>query len=247
MLIQSHRHTQADLGLWKEYEAADKTHANSRMLGRNWRRATDAAKEFVADGPCWCGVSWGKDSVLTAHLVLQIDKSIPLRWIRAEPIKSPDCELVRDAFLKMHPSCDYEEEEVWCEHDQFGWHASGTLEAGAERLAKKLGDRTILGIRASESTTRAFRVWRFGENTQRRSAPIGRLTEQDVFAKLYSYRLPVHPAYGMLGGGRWPRQHLRVSSLGGKRGTGHGRAEWESEYYGDCVRRIESIKERGSR
>lgn len=240
MLIKSDRHTARDLAEWREYERADKTHCNSRMLGRNWRRALEAIRQFTAAGACWCGVSWGKDSVVTAHAVMTVSPHVPLRWIRVEPIKSPECEEVRDSFLKLHPRCDYDEVEVWCTASDGDWHASGTLEAGSKVVCDALGERTILGIRASESTTRAMRVFRYGENTKNRSAPLGLLTTDDVFAKLYQYGLPVHPAYAMTGGGRWPRKHLRVSSLGGQRGRGHGRLEWEQEYYGDVLNRLKA-------
>lgn len=238
MLINSGRHTASDLHVWAESVKADRAHARSSSLGRAWRRCEENVREFIAAGPCWCGVSWGKDSVVAAHLALSVDPTIPLRWIRVEPIKSPDCEAVKDAFLHLHPMANYQEVEVWCERDESGWHATGTLERGVAAVESKLGGRTILGIRAEESPTRAMRVFGYGPNTQRRSAPLGSITQQDVFALMELHGLPVHPAYAMTGGGRWPRRHLRVSSLGGKRGEGHGRAEWEQEYYGDVLRRI---------
>ncbi|TXH99574.1 MAG: hypothetical protein E6Q76_19695 [Rhizobium sp.] len=63
----------------------------------------------------------------------------------------------------------------------------------------------------------------------------------DVFAYLAFHGLPVHPNYAMLGAGRWPREYLRTAPLGGKRGDQFGRAEWEREYYGDVLRRLEVI------
>jgi len=55
-----------------------------------------------------------------------------------------------------------------------------------------------------------------------------------------AYNLPVHPAYAMTAGGRWDRKHIRVASLGGQRGAQYGRREWEREYYGDVLRRLEA-------
>lgn len=243
MLIPSPRHTAADLRLWRELEAADRAHSHSRMLGRNYRRCEEIAKEFLAAGPAYVAVSWGKDSVAVAHLVLSIAPTTPLCWIRVAPIASPECSLVRDAFLKRHASAEYHEIEAWCERDDAGWHATGSLERGIAEAERLLGERTILGIRANESSVRHLRVFGLGPNTPRKSAPLAYLTVPDVFGILSMFDLPIHPAYAMLGGGRWARDSLRVASLGGKRGDGIGRAEWESEYYGDELRRIESVGE----
>lgn len=241
MLIASPKHTATDLRLWKELERADKAHSHSRMLGRNLRRCEEIAKEFLDAGPCHVAVSWGKDSVVVAHLVLKIAPKTPLCWIRVEPIKSPECEQVRDAFLKLHRGTNYTEIESWCERDEQGWHATGSLERGIKQADEQLGERTILGIRADESSLRRLRVWSYGPNTKLKSAPLSYLTAQDVFALLCADELPVHPAYAMLGGGRWKRGHLRVASLTGHRGEEMGRAEWEQEYYGDEIRAMEQV------
>ena len=67
------------------------------------------------------------------------------------------------------------------------------------------------------------------------NAAIGAL---ETFGYLAAHDLPVHPAYAMLGGGRWERDRIRVASLGGRRGDGIGRAEWEREYYSDVLNRL---------
>ena len=61
----------------------------------------------------------------------------------------------------------------------------------------------------------------------------------DVFAYLAQRGLPVHPAYGYLGGGRWARERLRVAEIGDTHGRLSGRGEWEQEYYGDLLHKIE--------
>lgn len=241
MLIPSPKHSATDLRLWKELERADKAHSHSSMLFRNLRRCNEIAREFLAAGPAHVAVSWGKDSVVVAHLVLSIAAATPLVWIRVEPIKSPECEHVRDVFLKSHRGTNYSEVEVHCDRDEHGWHATGTLERGIKEADAKLGERTILGIRADESALRRLRVWSYGPNTAQRSAPLSYLTAEDVFALLCCFELPVHPAYAMLGSGRWSRRHLRVASLTGHRGDEMGRAEWEAEYYGDEIRKLERM------
>lgn len=73
--------------------------------------------------------------------------------------------------------------------------------------------------------------------TAKTCRPIIDWPTEAVFAYLAHYRLPTHPNYGMLGGGRWDRGRLRVGgSVGGSDGDNFGRAEWEREYYGDLLR-----------
>ena len=233
MLISSRRHTPRDLALWRLLEAADK---RRRVSPARLARSEASIREFCRQ-PCYCSVSWGKDSVVTAHLVATFAPHVPLAWIKVEPICNPDCEAVRDAFLAMFPSVEYHEVVVQCRVDESGVHASGTLERGAAELESRYG-RRITGVRADESFTRLMRMSRWHEATVNTLAPIGWWTFQDVMTYLAIYDLPVHPAYAMLGGGRWPRERLRVASLDGVRGSGGGRAEWEREYYGDIINRI---------
>lgn len=242
MLIQSQRLTRSDIATWNENEKADSESAKSDSLKKKWDACKSYALEFIGNGPAWAGVSWGKDSVVLAGLLMQVAPSTPLRWFRVEPICNPDCEKVRDAFLCMFPHCDYAESVIHCRVDKYGVHASGTLEEASNRVQRHLGTRRISGVRSDESSVRLLRTLRFGINTENTSAPLAHLTTSDVFALLYKYQLPVHPAYAMTGGNRWPRQHLRVASLGGKRGNGHGREEWEREYYGQELRRIEVMR-----
>lgn len=89
----------------------------------------------------------------------------------------------------------------------------------------------LSGVRGQESGARALRMQRWGTTTARTCAPIGWWTGLDVFAYLGLHDLPIHPAYAMNVGGMLDRERIRVASLGGKRGEGHGRAEWEARYY----------------
>ncbi len=240
MLIPSERHTPADLALWAELEEADRANGERLLRSGKVERSLNTISLFSCERPCYAGISWGKDSTVLADIVSRLPKPVPLIWIRVEPIKSPDCALVRDAFLRTHPGVEYDEVEVWCRRDKAGWHASGTLEQGVAECERRWGRRHILGIRARESFGRKIRMLRWGESSTNGCAPLGWWTLADVMAYLAHHDLPVHPAYGMLGGGRWPRDRLRVASLGGLRGAGGGRAEWEQEYYGDVLRRLEA-------
>lgn len=241
MLIQSTRHTGADLASWERTRLTAEAHAQGKRF-RNTvvTRAIQALFGFVNDH-CYAGCSWGKDSVVLAHLIASQCPRVPLVWVRVEPIKNPDCLLVRDEFLRMYPAVRYEEIEVWCSRDSDGWHASGTLERGFAEAAKRFGLRHISGIRGEESGQRKRRMRAFGESTANTCAPIGWWTGMDVFAYLVDRRLPIHPAYACTMGGLLDPQRIRVASLGGRRGDGMGRAEWEQRYYREELAQLERL------
>jgi phosphoadenosine phosphosulfate reductase len=238
MLIASPRHDPRDLERWAELERVDDVHSRSSRFVRHVARAVDALRWFVEDGPCYAGVSWGKDSTVLAHLVAKHAPRVPLVWVRVEPIVNPDCAIVRDAFLRAH-DVDYYEIESWCRHDADGWHARGTLECGFAVAQARWTKRHLSGVRGEESGTRAMRMRRFGESTALTCAPIGWWSAADVYAYLFAHDLPVHPAYACSQGGLWSRDRIRVASLGGRRGDGMGRAEWEHRYYADALREID--------
>jgi len=214
---------------WRTVEQRDHALASTGVLDRREARAIRDISDFAQE-PCYAGVSWGKDSVVVAHLVRKVLPDLPLVWVRVEPIKNPDCETVRDCFLAQHPG-PYDEIEVWCRGDADGWHARGTLEKGFAEAAKRYGARHISGVRGEESSARKMRGKTFGISTATTCAPLQWWSGQDVFAYLAHYDLPVHPAYAMSFGGRYDRIQIRVASLGGKRGTGRDREQWEQRYY----------------
>lgn len=238
MLISSDRHTPEDLRLWTELEAADRIHGE-RLDGKI-ERALSVIRQF-AEQPCYAGISWGKDSVVLAHLIAISGTQIPCVWFRVEPICNPDCGRVASAFLQ-----DWGLQYGWitriCTHDENGWHASGTLESAAAEAESRWGIRRILGIRSDESSVRRLTCLRNGEATHNTCRPLAWWTAQDVMGYLARFDLPTHPVYAMLGGGRYDRWWLRVASLGGRRGDGMGRAEWERVYYGDALRRLETVR-----
>lgn len=235
MIIKSHRHKQKDLELWEVYETADLYYYETHKMQSKIDKAIDEIIKFT-NTSCYIGVSWGKDSVVTAHLAASLTCSIPLVWVRVEPIKNPDCLLVRDKFLKMYPNIYYDEIIVNCKCDRFGTHATGTLEAGFKSVYEKYGDRHISGVRSEESGVRKVSRFTHGISTERTCRPIIDWKQNDVFAYLAHFDLPVHPVYAMLGEGRWQREHIRVASLGGKRGDQFGRTVWEKEYYPDILK-----------
>lgn len=237
-LILCDRLTDADLRAWRSLEAADRLYA--KRHGDRLRRMADVAArdvlEFLSRGPAYAGVSWGKDSLVLAHLIFQAELSIPFVWVKVKPIFNPYCLLVRDAYFERFKS-DYREYEVECERGPRGWLASGTLEQGFDMaIANLKTDRHISGIRMQESAVRRMRGKRWGVSTEKTCAPLSEWTTQEIFAYLAMYDLPIHSNYAMLGGGRYQRDYLRVASLGGLRGREMGRYEWEYEYYPDMLR-----------
>jgi hypothetical protein len=197
------------------------------------RRSESAVLSFTGSGSGYCGVSWGKDSVAVADIVTRFVPRWPLVWVRVEPIANPDCSLVRDEFLRTHPGLRYEEIVVWCSRDAAGWHARGTLERGFSEAAKRFGARYISGIRAEESGIRKLRVAKHGLVTANTCAPLGWWTGWDLWAYTVRHGLPVHPAYACTLDGALDPSRIRVASLGGHRGDGMGRTEWERRYYRD--------------
>jgi phosphoadenosine phosphosulfate reductase len=227
MLIQSPRHTPRDLELWGEYEGADLIHYTQGRVADKAAAAVDVIRRFALDGPCYAAVSWGKDSTVLSHLAVAC--GVRLGWARWPGVDNPDSERVRD--VSGWPVVE-------------AWGAADDREdgrGGFAALAAVCGtDRVITGLRADESTSRRLSAWVHGHVTAQTCRPLLFWSTADVFAYLASHRLPVHPAYAMLGDGRWDRARLRVDVLGDSRGTGGGRNEWEAEYYGDVLRRIQA-------
>ena len=238
VLLSSPKHSAADLQEWNRLVRYDRVLARSRGLAEKEDQALTDIVKFATAGLCYVGVSWGKDSVVVADLACRSGLDLPLVWIRVEPIANPDCAVVRDAFLAMNPSAKYEEIEIWCQRDEKGWHATGTLERGFAEAVDRFGYRYVSGVRADEASYRKTRMRVHGTVSGRTCAPIGWWKGEDIFAYLEKHDLPVHPAYAMSFGGTLDRQRLRVASLTGQRGTGFGRADWEQRYYRDDVERI---------
>lgn len=213
--------------------ATAEIHARSKQHRNRVEQSKRALAAFTGVGRGYIGTSWGKDSVVVADLALRVSPRWPLVWVRVEPIANPHCSLVRDAFLRRYPSARYDEIEVSARAGNDGeWHASGTLEHGFSQAAAEHGARYASGIRAEESGVRKLRVATHGLVSANTCAPIGRWSALDVWAYTVTRGLPIHPAYAMTMGGLLDPGRVRVASLGGRRGDGMGRAEWEQRYYG---------------
>ena len=231
-LIASPRHTRADLEHWRRCESMDDVYLArcGAALDRREAEAADAIARF-ADRPCYVGTSWGKDSIVVAHLARE--SGLPLAWIRVAGVENPDCPFVRDAFLVRFPDVRYDEIEA----TSGAAKGKRTSAIGFAEASRRHGDRYISGVRAEESASRAMSAAVHGVATDRACRPILRWSSVEVFAYLRRHDLPVHPAYACSMGGTLERGRLRVGAIGGDRGTGRGRAEWERRYYPEIARR----------
>jgi phosphoadenosine phosphosulfate reductase len=237
VLVDSPRLTPADRARWAELEHYDEALAADWKLGQLERLAVYQVCKFADGGECFAGVSWGKDSVVTAHLVELANQrhgyQVPLVWARADRYESPECEQVRDVFLKAHPDVRYEEHVYrWRVplRGEPGWKADQPgQDALAETLDGLYGGRRITGLRAAESGARRMSAKVHGTASARSCRPVLNWPTRDVFAYLAREDLPVHPAYAMSAGGVWERDRLRVHALR----TEVGDEAWERRYWPD--------------
>lgn len=242
-LIDSPRLSDLDRQAWARLERYDARLAARLPLDEMADKARQVIRDFAAAGPCYVSVSWGKDSVVVAHLAATSGVRLPMVWVRVRRWENPDCPAVRDAFLAEYGDrVDYREYVVSASAARW-WEPGAEVESVSRRTSragftlaeKDFGPRHISGIRAEESRVRRIAQARWGHASDAACRPIGDWTAVQVFAYLHRHDLPVHPAYAMSYGGRLDRRWLRVSSLGGVRGADRGRAEWERHYYRDVV------------
>lgn len=214
MLIDSPRLTDPDRQHWQRLEHFDDVLSRSPQLAAMADRARRVIEEFAATGPSICAVSWGKDSVVVAHLLATSDVAdqVPLVFARARHWETPEVDQVRDAFLARHPHMRYEEREYVFRVPMRGEPGEGSVSQDA--YAEVLSERYISGIRAEESKTRRMSLRHRGEITKNTCRPIGQWRSIDVFAYLHSQDLPIHPAYAMTFGGAYDRGRIRVHALG---------------------------------
>lgn len=231
MLIQCERHTADDLALWREIEEADLVWYETHDMDRREASAIDEIRRFSARD-FFVGVSWGKDSVVVLDLAVRAVGSVRAVCARGTyrtvAVNQPYLDAVRDAFLSPRFRVSYE--EVFYPE---------TPPHSKERVLAAVGNRYVSGVRQAESGKRRISRRFHGVSTERTCRPIIDWPTDAVFGYLTHHNLPVHPNYGMLGGGRWNRARIRVGgSIGGTDGDGMGRNEWEREYYRDVLARI---------
>lgn len=239
MLIESGRLTGRDRAHWERLEHYDDALSRDPRLDRLESEGRAAVAEFAAAGDFTVSVSWGKDSVVAAHVALLAVPDARLVWARAEHVETPECKTVRDAFLAAHPRARYEERTYRFRVPLRGEPGHETA-PGQDALGEVLDGRYVSGLRAEESRVRRISIGHRGLVTPRTCRPIGRWDATHIFAYLYREDLPVHPAYAMTAGGHYDRRWLRVHPLltaAPPRSAVHGgdHAAWEDLYYSDVI------------
>lgn len=240
-LIDSDRLLAGDMDAWVALSRLDRLKARMSDFRRHVAQAEREIRTFTV-GPCYVGVSWGKDSVCLAHLVHTIRPDLPLCWVRTPRWEMPETFLVRDAFLsRFAPTYrEYEDHELPLRMGSNSEVYAVVNDREVWPPARDFGPRYLSGVRAEESGTRKRRVMG-GLSTENTCAPLGWWTADDVFAYLALHDLPIHPAYAMSHGGLMDRGRLRVSPVGDERGVNMGRRDWEKTYYLDLVTEIHQL------
>lgn len=229
MLIHTDRLSADDLKVWARLSMVDSRLAAAPDLAAKEAQAIADIREFVSTRPdSYMGVSWGKDSVVCAHLLWRARVEVPVVWVVVRPTANPFCFDVRDNFVRRF-SVDYHEvldDRRWAPDDATarwtGWadaHPRGWRH-GFDMCEARFGRNHLSGVRGEENGTRERRMLQWGVSSPHTCAPIGHWSGVDVFSYLAKYGLPVHPGYAMSFGGRLDRIRLRVDALGGWTGTG---------------------------
>lgn len=230
MLIESHRHTAKDLDIYKQYIEIDKLTGYSQV---KVKQSVSVIKSWCTQNNAVAYTSWGKDSVLMLHLIVQAGVSVPVVWVKFNDRYNPDCDNVRDVFLTKF-DIDYHEEI-------FDYNEVRKGDKHWKIVAKKYTKYRMTGIRNDESNVRMLQYFVNGHSSQHSCRPIALWRSHEVFAYIEQNDLPLCSVYGYLGGGRWSRDRIRTHSIGGTTANGIGRTEWEKEYYPDILRRIGQI------
>lgn len=239
MLIRTDRHTAADLALWAELEESDILYYETHNMEYRESRAIQEIKDFSTKGPFYASVSWGKDSVTVLHLCLRaLGHTFPIVCSRGTYRTRAANAMYLDDVMAAFPGYP-RENYVEIRYPEWPPHSK---EKSLRDYEKTTGvTRRVSGVRAAESGMRKQSRCFHGVSTEVSCRPIIDWPTAAVFAYCAHYRLPLHPDYGMLGGGRWGRERIRVGgSVGGEDGTSFGRAEWEREYYPDVLARVQA-------
>jgi len=243
MLIKNDRQTDSDLDFYRHYDYIDSI-ANipdSKIIN-----TINIINDYGKSNKCYCSVSWGKDSIVLAHICSALKLRMPYVWIKETPMSNPDCVATRDLFLKQFDVYSYH--EFTCDYGNINYQEYCDKNGNPSLfydicsiLQKNFGSR-ITGIRNDESNKRKLRYLHFGSATKNTCAPLSLWSISEIFAYIYKNNIPLNPAYGQTIGGKISRDKIRVDCLGGFEGGDSIRKLWEKTYYPDILNKINSTK-----
>lgn len=224
-LIPSSKHTRADLDAWERFAET----CSLRIGSADYERRKDIARNAVTSAEVdYVSVSWGKDSVVLAHLFLTLRPRIPIVHISIDPWETDDTLEVRDVMLDAYEA-DYREYHLWVGGEDTTYSPALMFSLAS----KEIGPAYASGLRGDESLERARRLQYTGEVSRNVCTPLIRWDGFDVFAYAMEHGLPIHPSYAFLMGGTLSPERCRVAEMNiDGRGNGFGRDERTARYYG---------------
>ena len=245
MLIESDRLTDADRYHWYQMLELDELHSRTGMYKTHVKLTMEIIVKFIEKNlNYYVAVSWGKDSVVLAHMFHFASAKCKYYYLHNIFRETEGCLAVRNEFLSRYP-IEYEEIVYnYAEADETYFDLKGRPAKwyNIRKGLHKKHDIHVTGVRSDESAERRMRFKYFGLETEKTFAPFMHMEARDIFAYLLVNDLPTHPNYAMTGGGRWDKYRIRVSALGHERGAGIGRTNWETEYYPDRMSRIKKAE-----
>src|SRR5690606_39314881 len=124
---------------------------------------------------------------------LQVNPRAVLRWARARHVEMPECEAVRDAFLRMHPEARYEEIE-YVFRVPLRFEPGHDTAPSQDALKETLTGRYVSALRAQESRMRRISIVHRVLLTPNTSRPLAPLYAGPVIAHHHSACMLVHSA-----------------------------------------------------
>jgi len=197
------------------------------------KKEKESIKNIKTFNPDYISVSWGKDSVVLAHLAIQAG-NYNFAWFRNQ-FENNYCTLVRDCFLKKYEINYVEFNKNVTEKEVINNEINFHLLKIHKQAEQKFGKKYATGIRTQESGIRKITIKKNNIASNNRISPIAHWTTQDIFSYLAKNNLPIHPNYAMLGAGKYNRNKIRVGPL--SLASQFGNKEWEQEYYIEELRR----------
>ena len=117
-------------------------------------------------GKSYLSVSWGKDSTVLLALAIDAGYDGAIIWVKESPFYNPECEIVRDWFLKRYPLKYHEMVLDYGKYQKQQREKDQLFYSFSDVLSTRFGVR-ISGIRNDESNTRLLRFIRNGFATKK--------------------------------------------------------------------------------